>query len=113
MIFHIATQAEWAAALVEGGDYRPASLASEGFSHCSTDTQLAGTLAKWFPRREDVVLLRLDPAPFGDQLVFEGGSLGESEHFPHIYGPIPIGAVIEVIPVALGADGVHVVPASG
>jgi uncharacterized protein (DUF952 family) len=109
-IFHIATADAWADASATGSDYRPESLNTEGFVHCSLAGQVAGTLAGWFAGRDDLVLLEIDPAPLGDALVIEAGSLGETERFPHVYGAIPLAAVVATTPLALDAAGLHRVP---
>ena len=111
MIFHIATAADWEAAVATGADYRPESLSTEGYVHCSMAGQVAGTLAGWFAGRVDLVLLQIDPGPFGDQLVIEGGSRGEAERFPHIYGPIPVNTVRSATPLECDAAGIHELPA--
>jgi uncharacterized protein (DUF952 family) len=60
----------------------------DGFIHCSTAAQVAGTATGWFAGRDDLVLVALDPAVLGDALVYEPGALGEADPFPHLYAPI-------------------------
>lgn len=91
MILHIATQEDWSAALA-AGEYVTASLAHEGFIHCSTEAQLDGTLAKHFSSRTDLVILVLDEAALTAPLVYED-SYGSGTEYPHVYGPIPLAAV--------------------
>ncbi|HEY8523728.1 MAG TPA: DUF952 domain-containing protein [Acidimicrobiales bacterium] len=91
-ILHVTTPEAWAEAQQEGA-VRPPSLATEGFAHCSTRDQLAGTLAAHFPGTGPLVGLVLDPARL-DDLRWEasrGGAL-----FPHVYSPIPVDAVVAV-----------------
>lgn len=74
---------------------RPASLDDEGFVHCSTRSQLAGTLARHFPGGGPLVGLVLDPTLLGVvELRWEESRPGE--RFPHVYGPLPVGAVVAV-----------------
>ncbi len=92
-LLHIATPAEWAAARASGV-VAPASLAAEGFVHCSTRDQLAGTLARHFAGGGDLVVLVLDPGALGAELRWEESRPGE--RYPHVYGPIPTAAVTAV-----------------
>jgi uncharacterized protein (DUF952 family) len=92
-ILHIATPSEWAAA-TRTGQIAPPSLATEGFVHCSTRVQLAGTLGRHFAGAGPLVLLALDAAAIARDLRWEEGLAGEQ--FPHVYAPIPIAAVVGV-----------------
>lgn len=94
-IFHLATLAEWAAARATGS-VAPPSLAAEGFVHCSTEAQLAGTIARHFAGVDELVLLRLDAPRLGDALRWEEGRPGET--FPHVYRAISVDEVLEVVP---------------
>lgn len=65
----------------------------DGFCHLSTASQLEETLAKHFAGRDDLVRIQLDAAKLPN-LVWEvsrGGAL-----FPHVYGPVPLEAVVDV-----------------
>ncbi|HEX6220049.1 MAG TPA: DUF952 domain-containing protein [Acidimicrobiia bacterium] len=93
-IYHLAEPADWAASIDE---YRTASLAEEGFIHCSTADQLAGVARRNFLDHNDLILLTIDPEPLGDTLVYEDlYDLGQD--FPHIYAPLPTSAVLETGP---------------
>jgi uncharacterized protein (DUF952 family) len=107
-IYHFALVANWQEALERGGPYTVSSIDStledEGFIHCSTAAQLRRTADRFYAGRDDVVLLVIDPERTGVELRFE-----PTEHadggFPHLYGPLPLEAVVEVRPVGLGVDG--------
>ena len=101
MIFHLATTDEWAVAQASGV-VAPPSLATEGFVHCSTDDQLRSTIERHFAGVDELVLLRLDPASFADDLRWEESRPGET--YPHVYRGIALGEVLEVIPWRRGAD---------
>lgn len=60
--------------------------------HLSLRAQVPGTLARFFAGRDDVVLLRIDPARLTAEVRFEEGEPGEL--FPHLYGPLPVEAVV-------------------
>lgn len=92
-LFHITDPADWPAA----GEYRPASLAAEGFVHCSFAGQVAGSAARHFPGRAGLVVVELDAAQVGPVRVENG--------FPHVYGPIPVSAAVAVHDLAAFSAG--------
>jgi anti-anti-sigma factor len=97
-LYHLALPADWAQAQ-QTGEYttstRGRSLADEGYIHCSFARQVAATAARFYADVDDVLVLRIDPARLGAPVVVE--DLFETgEAFPHVYGPIPVGAVVEV-----------------
>jgi uncharacterized protein (DUF952 family) len=94
-VFHLATLVELAEA-EERGSVAPASLASEGFVHCSTAAQLAGTIERYYADVEELAVLHLDPITLGDALVWEESRPGEI--YPHVYREISMDEVVEVIP---------------
>jgi len=84
-------------------DGRPAEPGPEGFVHASFASQLLETLAVHYPQARRVLLLRLDPQALGPRLVVEpsrGGAL-----FPHVYGRVERGDVLEACPLVRDADG--------
>lgn len=106
-IYHLAVAAEWDAAR-SSGEYRRStidlSLEEEGFIHASFGSQVRGTADRYYRGRDDIVLLRIDPNAVADSLRVEDlGGTGVS--FPHIYGPLPIAAVISARPVPMLGDG--------
>src|SRR3954452_20439739 len=98
LIFHITTAGEWDAAQA-AGKYRAPSLEGEGFIHCSLPTQVTH-VADWFYREvPDLVLLAIDPSRLGDSpLRWEPSADQFAGDFPHVYGPIPVDAVIAAEP---------------
>ena len=106
-VFHIALPADWAAALDEG-EYRTStrgvSLDEEGYIHCSYRHQLDGTANRYYADLTDLVLLRIDPAQLGAPIVEEAPVPG-ADLFPHVYGPIPVSAVVEAVPWRRDDDG--------
>jgi len=98
-ILHFCAEADWAAA-AEAGEYTADTLATEGFIHCSTvDTAHlpANALARG---RTDLVLLEIDETRLTAEVRWEG-----VPPFPHVYGPIPVAAVIGVGEFRPGSDG--------
>jgi uncharacterized protein (DUF952 family) len=90
-IFHIAEPEVWAAT---SAIYTTADFESDGFIHCSTENQLGRVIETFYKGREDLVLLTIDPTVLQGILVYEDlDDIGE--RFPHVYGPIPVTAIIE------------------
>ena len=79
-----------------------------GYIHLSAGHQLAGTLAKHFNGKHDLVLIALDAAGLGEALRWER-SRGE-ELFPHLYALLPASAARAVFALELGANGKHIIP---
>jgi uncharacterized protein (DUF952 family) len=93
-IVHLATPEEWARAQ-DAGEVVPAGFEAEGFVHCSTGAQLAGTIERHFGGVDELVLLRLDPAAIAGDLRWEEGQPGVE--FPHVYRPLRLADVVEAI----------------
>src|SRR4051794_36298357 len=113
LIYHLTFDVEWDAA-VTVGTYRMSSrgttLESEGFLHFAYADQVAGVAQRFWHRPEfPVVLLTVDPDLLGLPVVAENTS-GGTELFPHVYGPLPVAAVVRVTPIDVGPDGNLVVP---
>jgi uncharacterized protein (DUF952 family) len=95
VIYHIATAADWDLAK-QNGFYVHPSLKEEGYIHCSQEHQVAGVLERYFAGRTDLVKLVIDTDKLSSKFVFDW-SPSTADTFPHVYGPVNIQAVIEVI----------------
>ncbi len=104
---HATTPDAWARDRLQG-EYRPPSLAREGFVHASWPDQLPGTLARFFAGANEVIAVVLDVRALGDRLVCEDTS-GHGE-FPHVYGAISDAAIVAVHRLARQANGVFGAP---
>jgi uncharacterized protein (DUF952 family) len=104
-LFHLATDAQWDAALA-CGELRPASLAAEGFVHCSITTQLVGTIERHFDGVDELCLVEL--APDLPDLRWEESRPGEL--YPHLYRPIGAADVVGVHRWRRSADGTVELP---
>jgi prephenate dehydrogenase len=102
-IFHITTRAAWDEA-VAAGRYTADSLQTEGFIHCSQAEQVTWVANTRFRDRTDLVLLHVDEAAVGAEIRRENLE-GGTTLFPHIYGPLPVSAVVDVTPMVPAADG--------
>ena len=102
-LFHLVAPAVWAAA-VTAGEYRPDSLAAEGFVHFSFAEQVAGTANLRYRDIPDLVVVEVDPAAVDAELRVED-SYGSGTSFPHVYGPVPTSAAVAVHPLTRTAGG--------
>jgi uncharacterized protein (DUF952 family) len=97
-IFHIATQADWDAALATGAyttSTHGVTLADEGFIHASRDDQWEGVRERYYSDvAEPLVLLEIDTDLLDVPWVEEPPAPGVDETFPHIYGPLKPEAVV-------------------
>ena len=103
MILHIAGRDDYQ----EGRPYRPASLDTEGFVHCSDYGTVHLPANRLFAGRTDLVLLVIDPARLDAPLRWEPGTPPSPDGvwFPHVYGPIPPAAVVAAYDFTPGEDG--------
>src|SRR4051812_14537502 len=110
MIYHITRRSDWNAALV-AGTYAADSLATEGFIHCSTAEQVSNTANRLFKGRRDLVLLSIDSDRVNPEIRYENLE-GGADLFPHIYGALPVAAVVSVSEL-LPDDQGRFTPATG
>lgn len=92
MIYHITLPERWNNSREEG-EYRAASLDTEGFIHCSDEGQVERSLNRFYRDEAEVLLLTIDPKLLTSELKYESA---HDELFPHIYGPINVEAVVVV-----------------
>ncbi|MEI5906987.1 DUF952 domain-containing protein [Bacillus spongiae] len=108
MILHIMTRQEWDI-IKESVKYTPKSIQTDGFIHCCTKEQIANVANQFFSGQTNLVLLRIDPDKVTSTIVFEDlQKLGQL--FPHIYGPLNLNAVMNVIQFKPNIDGKFAVP---
>lgn len=108
LIYHLALRDEWLQVVNSAVDYRRStlgrSLEDEGFIHCSFAQQVQGIADLVYYGREDVVLLVIDRSQLRTEVRVENLERG-GQTFPHIYGPLPVEAVVEVKDVPVDAAG--------
>lgn len=97
LIYHITTQHDWEVAQVQGF-VEAASLATEGFIHCSRRHQLLSVAQRFFSGQANLVVLAIDETIVAAILVNEGPQAAHDpfamDVFPHLYGRIPVAAVV-------------------
>ena len=114
-IYHMCRRSEWEAAQASGVYAGSSQDAADGFIHFSTAAQVALSAARHRAGQRDLVLLTVDAEALGGALRWEPSR--EGALFPHLYGPLPLTAVLAVDDLPLGDDGRHVfapdIPAPG
>src|SRR6266567_4671013 len=99
--------ADWEQALADG-EYttstRGLTLAGQGFIHASTARQVTGVANSFYQGAPDLLLLVIDTGKLTAPLRYDEVP-GSGEPFPHIYGPLNTGAVIQALPFPPGPDG--------
>jgi uncharacterized protein (DUF952 family) len=108
MILHIAHRQDWETALADS-HYTNESLATEGFIHCSLPEQVLGPANELYHGQTDLLLLVIDPELLEADLVYED-TIGAGQNFPHIYGPLNLDAVTQVVGFPPQPDGSFVLP---
>ena len=113
MILHLAPEAAWRA-LGEGEAFAPASLATEGFVHCTAGEDVLLRVANAFYAGEPgaFVVLGIDEARLTSEVRWEAppgdDPMATVATFPHVYGPIDRSAVVSVRRAVRSGDGAFV-----
>ena len=107
MIYHLALESDWTDAVAGEGEYRVSTIGRQldevGFIHCSFDHQLQKVADAFYRGRTDVVLLSIDESKLTSPIRQESVE-GGTDVFPHIYGPLNVGAVASIRPLGLASD---------
>jgi uncharacterized protein (DUF952 family) len=93
IIYHIVLPEVWAQ--FEGRpSFRAPSLESEGFIHCSFESQLENVIRRYYGNVLQVVILHIETEKLRSKLVKEQSTGGEI--YPHIYGRINMDSIVRV-----------------
>lgn len=107
-IYHLALRDEWQAAVDAGEPYERSTLGKSlldvGYIHCSIAGQVQMIADLVYRGRTDVILLAIDTSRIQSEIRVENLEGGD-QRFPHIYGPLPVAAVVSAIAVPRQADG--------
>lgn len=101
VIFHICRAHEWRKTKRQS-QYRPESLAKEGFIHAATASDIKKIARLFFKDQANLVILFINRdlvASLIKEEIAKHPRLKGSV-FPHIYGPIPTEAIVGTIPIA-------------
>ncbi len=88
----------------------PVDLA-DGYIHLSTFDQLTETVDRHFAGQTDLHIVEVDLEALGDAVKWEPSRGGQL--FPHIYGPLPLNAVVAYGPLHRDAAGRISAPVAG
>ena len=105
IVFHFTEEEQWQQAQQAGaytGSTRGATLAEVGFVHCSFAEQVERVAHYLYDAdfAGRLVVLEIDTDRLDAEVKVENLD-GGVELFPHIYGAIPVGAVVAVRPLEL------------
>lgn len=106
LILHITQYQQWEEAKRDRV-YRSDTLASEGFIHCSTPKQAIAVANRFFSGQQGLIILCIDTERVQSEIRYEG----IEELFPHIYGPLNVDAVFQVMKLEPDTDGKFELPA--
>ena len=106
LILHIVPAVHWADVK---DNYSAPSLEREGFIHCSLPEQVIRPANALFRGQANLLLLCLDVRKLKPDVIYED-CYEAGEKFPHVYGPINLSAVIDVVPFPTEANGEFLLP---
>jgi uncharacterized protein (DUF952 family) len=105
--YHLVPRRTWDAS---GDPYAPGSLASEGFVHCTDGAEeVAATANRYFgAQQDDLLALVIDLERVAAPVRYED----PRRVYPHVYGPIPRAAIVEVLALPRDGSGAFLPPQS-
>ena len=102
MVYKLLPVAEWEAARAVGEFRGSAVDAADGYIHLSTGEQVVETAARHFAGARGLALLTVDADQLGAMLRWEPSRGGDL--FPHLYGPLPVAAVVARVNLPAGVE---------
>jgi uncharacterized protein (DUF952 family) len=117
LIYHITTR-DASLQARENGEYRAASLASDGFIHLSQRHQVLGVANAFYTGQKNLVILVVDTTRLNAELKYEApvhpavsaSAPSADDRFPHLYGPLNLDAIVKVVDLPLLAGGKFEMP---
>ena len=97
LIYHITSTEEWNLAQ-SIGEYETQQFDNEGFIHCSYADQLEAVVNRFFPGQKNLVVLEIDSTAVGCKVIEENLE-GGTELYPHVYGKLPLDAIVSCRPL--------------
>ena len=107
LIYHISYRSHWNFAKLRD-EYKADSLQSNGFIHCCEKKQLIDLANTLYAGEKDLLILVIDSNLLSAELRYEAQETGGN--YPHIYGPLNLDAVIQVLNFRQNAEGKYVLP---
>ncbi len=97
------------------GEYTQSTLTSTledvGFIHCSFPNQTMEIANRRYAHVTDALLLFVGVVKVKPSIKYEAALSGREGTFPHVYGPLNVGAVYATVPLERDSDGVFIAPA--
>tara|TARA_S200000501_G_C20620854_1_gene654522 strand:- start:46 stop:393 length:348 start_codon:yes stop_codon:yes gene_type:complete len=106
-IFKIVDKDEWDNAKKIGVYSGSATDIKDGYIHFSEKEQIYDTLKKYYHKKENLLLLKVDTLNL-NHLFWEQASNGDM--YPHLYSVLDIKSVKKEFELALDQNGIHNVP---
>jgi uncharacterized protein (DUF952 family) len=103
----MASGLDWAAAEALGAYSGSPDDRRDGFIHFSTADQVAASAARHRAGQTGLKLIVVAEDSTGP---WRWETARSGQLFPHLYGQLPVAAVVGVHDLPLGPDGLHVVP---
>ena len=107
IFYHLALAADWDAAVADGHyrvSTRGKSIDEVGFMHGSFGAQVLPTAEAFYGDvAEPLVLLEIDADRLSEPVRVEKAP-GTGQEFPHLYGALPVEAVVRVLAFERDAD---------
>lgn len=108
MLLHMLNRTDWEIIQTEKS-YSPDSLETEGFIHCSHADMIVTVANGLYMGQPEMVILVIDADKVKEPIIYE--DCYETGHpFPHIYGPLNLDAVTDVIDFPCDEKGVFTLP---
>lgn len=101
-IYKVLRQAEYDTASTAGSFSGSPDDARDGYVHLSSKAQLRGTLSRHFSQERGLVVLEVEASKLGSDLRWEPARDGAE--FPHLYGALPMSAVVRTLALDRGDD---------
>jgi len=108
-VYKICNKSEWLAAKQNKKFTGTEKDKEDGFIHFSDKDQVKGTLKKYFIKKKDLILLKIETLKL-DNLVWEQVSNGDM--FPHLYSSLNISSVCNEYDITLNKDGTYNLPSN-
>lgn len=106
IVYHVCKREDWQKFRENDSFLGSLKNQKNGFIHLSKASQLNRTLAKFFKGRSDLVCLLVRYPDIEDQVKWEGNS----DLYPHLYGALPLSAVLKEQKLEVGNDDVPRLP---
>lgn len=107
VLYKIMSRQEWETAQANGLYEGSEVDRRDGFIHLSASHQVRATAQKHFSGKTGLLLVSVAEEALNQKLRWEASRGGDL--FPHVYGPLPLSAISEVIPLPL-VNGAHQFP---